>query len=101
MTDQQIIVRSDDLDPRIFLDDLKHIHELFLANGIHFTICINNVMGGSTQFRPEVIDYINSTEGWDIQLHGFIHDPLWYMSRNELYQNLFTNLYLTKQLFPK
>lgn len=95
-----MIVRSDDLDPRIYLEDLKHIHEIFVLNDIPFTIAVNNVMGNSYRFRPEVIDYINGTNGWDIQLHGFSHDHLWYMSRNELYQNLYTNLYLTKQTFP-
>ena len=101
MSDQKIIVRSDDVDPRINVDDLIYIHSLFLANGIPFTIAINNVAHYLYEFDPKVIDYINSTEGWDIQLHGFKHDHLWYFARDELYQNIFTNLHLTKQLFPK
>lgn len=99
MENRKIIVRSDDLDPRIRLDDLKYIHSLFLANDIPFTIAVNNIMGSNYNFRPEVIDYINATQGWDIQLHGYSHDHLWYMDRKELFQNLFTNLYLTKQTF--
>ena len=96
---KKIIVRSDDLDPRINLDDLKHLHSLFLANNITFTVAVNNVIGAARKFNQDVIDYINSTPGWDIQLHGYEHQHLWYMNYNELYQNLFTNLYLTKQIF--
>lgn len=101
MINQKFIVRSDDVDPRITLDKLKPIHEMFVKHGIPFTIAINNVMNGLREFKPDVLDYVNNTDGWDIQLHGWSHDAFWYMRYPEIYQNLVSNIHDTKRDFPK
>lgn len=101
MINQQFIVRSDDFDPRITLEDLKPIHEMFMKHGIVFTIAVNNAMNGIREFRKEVIDYVNNTSGWDIQLHGWHHDAYWYMRYPEAYCNLVSNIHDTKRDFPK
>jgi len=96
---QRFIVRSDDLDPRITLEDLKPIHEKFLRANIPFTIAVNNAMNELREFRPEVIDYVNNTSGWDIQLHGWHHDAYFPMRWPDVYVNLVANIHDTKRDF--
>jgi peptidoglycan/xylan/chitin deacetylase (PgdA/CDA1 family) len=101
MNGRNFIVRTDDFDPRLSLEDIKPVHEKFLRAGIPFTIAVNNAMGGLREFNQEVIDYVNSTSGWDIQLHGWHHDAYWFMRYPEIYANLVTNIHDTKRDFPK
>lgn len=96
-----IKIRCDDFDPRIDVKTLKPLHEEFVKRNVPFTIAVNNCMGDHVGFAQEVVDYVNATDGWDIQLHGFTHDRYWIMPYHEAYMQLFTNKEMTKQTFVK
>lgn len=99
-----IILRCDDFDPRIDIATLKPLHEEFVKRQIPMTICINNAMGFRVGFDQAVLDYVNkqTPEGsWDIQLHTYNHDRLWAAPYPEIFMNIYTNLHLTREDFPR
>jgi len=96
-----IIIRADDFDPRIKLEDIKPLHKEFVKRGIPMTIAVNSMMGHSYKFDKKVLDYVNSTDPhtWDIQLHGLEHDRLWAMTETQFFTSIYANLMLTKRDF--
>lgn len=101
---KKIILRLDDMDPRIDLNTLKPMHEEFMKRKIPMTVAVNNIMGHRIGFDQDVLDYVNLGSpawSWDIQLHSLNHDRLWAMPYPDVYVNLFANKELTKRDFPR
>lgn len=100
----RMILRMDDMDPRIDLATLKPMHEEFMKRNIPMTIAVNNSMGHRLGFDADVLKYVNEdtpAESWDIQLHSYNHDRMWSLTYPECYANLYCNLNLTKRDFPR
>ncbi len=98
------IIRCDDFDPRLDLIKLKEIHQLWLDAKVPMTIAVNNASGHRFGFDQAVLDYINKetpAESWDIQLHSFNHERMWALTYPECMMNLYSNLHITKEQFPR
>lgn len=95
------IWRSDDIDARLNLDTLKRMHEHFLERGLIQTLAVNNVIGGSIGWQPDVIDYINNTPNFDIQMHGWEHLHYETLEYKEVYPHLIASMFHIKKFFPK
>lgn len=98
---KNLIARSDDIDWRLDLDTLKRMHEPFLERDMIHTLAVNNVIGGSMGWQPDVVDYINNTSNFDIQLHGWEHLHYAMMPKHAIYPHLVASLWHTKKFFPK
>lgn len=96
-----MIIRQDDFDPRTDLETLQKVHEEFVKRDMLHTIAVNNSMGLVTEIEPEVLDYVNTTDHWDIQLHGYHHELYYHWGAKDLYPHIAANLLLTKRDFSK
>lgn len=99
MSTNKIILRCDDFDPRIDLATLVPLHEEFVKRKIPMTIAVNNCMGHRIGFTQAVLDYVNSTDYWDIQLHGWEHERYWTMKLPHVVRDMYCNLEWTKKDF--
>ena len=95
-----MIFRHDDFDFRENLETVKKIHEEYIKRDLVETIAVNNSIGGGVGWKPEVLDYVNSTSNWDIQLHGWMHEPYEHYPYWRVFGDLVATLSHTKQYFP-
>ncbi len=96
-----MIFRHDDFDSRENLEIVKKIHEEFIKRDLTETIAVNNTIGSAIGWESAVLDYVNSTPNWDIQLHGWVHDAYEHLHYNKVYGDLVASLWHTKKHFSK
>ena len=69
-----MIFRHDDFFRAITLATVKWVHEEFLKRGLVETACIQVCYGNIPGLLPGVVEYLNDTPNYDIQLHCWNHD---------------------------
>jgi len=98
---QKFIIREDDFDPRYSFATVKNTHELFLQKNLIHTLAIQAKRHEGVGHTQEVIDYINSTSNWDIQLHGWDHDRYSDWKYNDIVRDLFAGIGYCQQMFKR
>jgi peptidoglycan/xylan/chitin deacetylase (PgdA/CDA1 family) len=79
-----------------------HIHEEFIKAGLVETAVLQFTTWGNLQnFRPELIEYINSSPNWDFQIHGWQHEEYDKMKYDNIVKELSACIYWTQRLFKK
>jgi peptidoglycan/xylan/chitin deacetylase (PgdA/CDA1 family) len=95
----QIVVRHDDFDFRLKSEEYIKIHQMFLDRDLIETAVIQYTHDGNVpSYDKDLIEYMNTYGGWDIQLHGWAHDnyselPKWRI-REDLKKSKDMSMYL-------
>jgi len=68
---KRFVFRDDDIASNTELEWFKPVHELFVSNHKTHTI---SIICNMFETNKTIIDYIKSTNYWNIQIHGWEHE---------------------------
>lgn len=91
---QQLIWRNDDLDFNTTAAQLQPIHALFQKYGVTHTVA---VICKGLHKNPELIQYLKSTPGYDIQIHCWEHVDITEMGTSDIWYAIDSCLRVFKQ----
>ena len=86
---QKFIIREDDFDPRYPASVVQKTHEMFLQKNLIHTLAVQVKRHSGVGHTQELINYINSTSNWDIQLHGWDHERYSDWEFNDIVRDLY------------
>jgi len=97
----KLIIRSDDWDFRMPPEFYIDVHEKFIKAGLIETACLQFTQHDKlVNFKPELINYMNTAPNWDFQLHCWCHDKYSeYVDFNYIVRNLAAAIFFCQKLF--
>jgi peptidoglycan/xylan/chitin deacetylase (PgdA/CDA1 family) len=98
---QKVKIRHDDWDFRMSLNDYRQIHELFIEADLVETAVIQWTQHGNPSWKPDLIDYLKTAPNWDVQLHGWTHDPYKDKSYGEIMRDLVACVHMFEHLLER
>lgn len=99
---RQIMVRSDDLDFRLTVEQYAHAHQMFIDRELVETAVIQYTHDGNIpNYDPKLIEYLNTAPYWDIQLHGWAHDNYAELPKWRIREDLRKSKEMSMKLFGK
>lgn len=97
-----ITIRHDDYDWRLDTSQYIEIHEAFLKAGLIETLAMQwSQWGRICTVKQDLVDYINNTPGYDIQLHGFAHFHYDEWEYDFIVRDLAASIYFSERYFKK
>ena len=96
---QKFIIREDDFDPRNFKSSVEESHKMFLDRNLIHTIAVQAARYGHIGHSQDLIDYINSTPNWDVQLHGWEHEKYSEWKYDDIVKELFAAIGYVQKKF--
>lgn len=98
----KLTIRHDDFDFRMQPQEYIDLHEEFIGHGLIETAVVQLTASGRIHdYKPELIEYMNTAPNWNIQLHGWSHDIYSKMSWDDIARDLSASCFLFKRLFGK
>ena len=81
----KFVIREDDISFETDVEIVKYTHNQYLINHKVHTLAV--ICDGIEKNR-ELIRYINNTQGWDIQIHGWTHENYALLSKDRIEDDL-------------
>ena len=104
MNKQKLIIRHDDFDFRMGTEFYIAIHEHFIVNDLTETAVIQiSTHGRVPEFdkKKELINYMNNSPNWNLQIHGWSHDHYHEMPYTEIVRDMSAAFFYFQKLFNK
>ena len=93
-------LRHDDFDWRLDPQDYIDNHEKFIEVGLTETAVVQYTHDGRVpNYDQFLINYMNTSPNWDIQLHGWAHDEYDKLSPAEIREHLEKSIEMSEKLF--
>ena len=101
---ENLIIRNDDFDFRMQPEFYIAVHEHFIVNDLIETAVIQIAKDDrliNFEAKSDVIEYMNTSPNWDLQIHCFNHSSYHEMSYGKIVRDMSAALYHFQELFHR